>query len=590
MTATSPSESASRGSVTCDALFLSYYEDVDRWHNDYAPSASGPTGSPAKLMDPSAPGGRTILPRTARQAVSLDGGVHDLARFFSYAAHGDTREYRRYDSFSIGHLSGKYYESLGKRHGFHIRHENHVNRVDLERLGQTVKPRWVMLSSTFMTETAHVMDAMQHLRRAFPDVPIVVGGLFLVEVEKSVSPRDFQRLLLSFRADVYAVTPLGEAAFLSLLQADGENLGALTLPGSWVKVGARFVKSDAPEPGLPIDDHYVRWDQLDQSNLYHTTHTRTARSCAFACSFCSYPANQGPLTLSNPETLRLELQHLERSGRIKSLVFTDDTFNVPMPRFKELCRVLKDFDVNWYSYFRSQFADDETVDLMVEAGCKGVFLGYESIDDKVLKNMRKAVNRKAYERGTAYLRDAGLMMHANFIVGFPGDRSESVQEVLDFVDEYKVDSYYVSAWFCSPATPIAQEKERFGIEGQYLRWSHDTMDSDEAMELEEWAIDRAEHSVWSSDLGGRSFWSMLHLVENGLSKEEARRALKTFAVRAGRNHSKCDVDAAQDFQWLRARLAQAKFPVPPGIENFRPPADAAPFLNVPQASTEPAAR
>lgn len=502
---------------TCDALFFSYYEDIDRWHNDFAPSASGPTGSPVGLMDPSEAGGQSILARTARQAVTLDGGVHDIARFFSFAGYGDTREYRRFDAFSISHLSGKYYESLGHRNGYDVRHINHVSRVDLEVLGGRIQPRWVMLSSTFMTETANIMDAMQHLRRAFPGVPVVVGGLFLVEVEKSISAKDFQRLLLAMGAKVYAVTPLGEAAFLGLLQGDSKDLGSMNLPGCWIRAGRGFVKSDAPEPGLSIDENYVRWDELDPNGIYHIAHTRTARSCAFACSFCSYPANQGALTLAEPETLRIELEHMRRSGRVDTIVFTDDTFNVPAPRFKDLCRVLAEFDFRWYSYFRCQFADEETMQLMVDSGCQGVFLGYESIDDKVLKNMRKAVNYKAYARGTELVKKAGLATHANFIIGFPGDVPENTPRFIDFVDEFEIDFYYATPWFCSPATPVAQEQGRFGIEGQYYRWSHDTMNVEQAMELEAWTVNRAKHSVWMTELGGRNFWTELFMTSNGLS-------------------------------------------------------------------------
>lgn len=562
-----------------DALFLSYYEDIDRWHNDHAPSASGPTGNPARRIAADQPGGQSILARTARQSVAINGNQHDLSRYLSVAGHGDTREYRRYDSFAIGHLSGKYYESLGARHGFDVRHVNLVTRVDLEQLGREVDPRWIMLSSTFATEPAQLLDAVQHVRRAFPDVPICMGGLFIVEVEKALGPRDFQRLLLSLRCDVYAVTPLGEAAFLELLGSNGGDLETLELPGSWIKRGARYVKSDAPEPGLSIDDNYVRWDQVRQDGLYHTVHTRTARSCAFECSFCSYPANQGRLTLSAPETLRAELETMRRTGKIRSVIFTDDTFNVPMPRFKELCRVLTEFDVQWYSYFRSQFADEDTIKLMEDSGCQGVFLGFESIDDVVLKNMTKAVNRKAYERGAGFLKESSIMTHANFIVGFPGDRPENAEAIFDFLDTYEPDTYYVTPWFCSPATPISSDENRkkFGIEGNYYRWSHDTMNSDQAMEIEEWAINRAKTSVWATDLGSRSFWSMTQLRVNGFSREEARRAMKSFASNVGRDVSPAELEQQPEFRWLRGRLAEARFPEPPDMHLFRRPEDAAPL-------------
>jgi radical SAM superfamily enzyme YgiQ (UPF0313 family) len=569
-----------------DALFFSYFEDVDRWWNDYAPSRSGPTGAPAVRSARNAPEGRSFLARIARESAGLaadDGsgaplGVLDLSRFLSLAAHGDTREYRRYDAFSINQLAGKYYQSLARRNGFELVHFDVVTRVEVERLGEVFAPRWVMLSSTFATETANLLDAIQHLKRAFPGAPIVVGGLFLVEIEKALTKEQFPRLLASLGADVYVVSPLGEASFLELLRAPGRELEGLALPSAWVREGRKFVKRPTEDPGVPIDEHYVRWDALDPNGLYAIAHTRTARSCAFECSFCSYPANQGALTLEQPQTLEAELRTLQRVGRVRTLVFTDDTFNVPTGRFKELCRVLARFDFRWYAYFRCQFADPETIALMQDAGCQGVFLGYESLDDNVLRNMRKAVNRKAYERGTELVKAAGFATHANFIVGFPGDRAQNVQLALDFVDRHGIDFHYFSPWFCSPATPVAQEKERFGIEGDFLRWKHDTMSSDEAIDLCEGALGAARESVWMGDQAARSFWSQILLYSNGLSRDEVKAAARAYNRFVGRDVTRAELLADEGVRALGTALTRCAFPEPPGMEYFRGAEEAAPLL------------
>lgn len=552
-----------------DALFLSYFEDIDRWANDHAVSVSGPTGAPAKRVPRDAPEGRSFLARIARESIAVPEGALDLSRFLALAAHGDTREQRRYDAFSINQLSGKYYESLARREGFELVHLDVVSRVEMEQLPAHFTPRFVMLSSTFATETANLLDAVQHIRRAYPEVPLVVGGLFLVEVQKALPDAQFRRLLAALGADVYVVSPLGEQAFLALLRSDGRDLDALRLPGAWVRKGRRVEPLGIDDTGVPIDEHYVRWDLLDPAGLYHVAHTRTARSCAFACGFCSYPANQGALTLEDPETLALELETLRKVGRVRTLVFTDDTFNVPATRFKELCRVLARFDFRWYAYFRCQFADDETVALMQDAGCQGVFLGYESLDDTVLKNMHKAANRKAYTRGTELVKRAGFATHANFIVGFPGDRAENVQLALDFVDEFEIDFHYLSPWFCSPATPVAQEKERFGIVGDFLRWKHDTMTADEAIDLCEAAIGTARHSVWLGDLAARSFWSELHLYENDLTRDDVRFIARTYARLVPRETTREALLLDPDVRKVGALLNAAAFPEAPSMRLFR---------------------
>ncbi|MEO0651025.1 MAG: hypothetical protein AAFZ65_10140, partial [Planctomycetota bacterium] len=243
-----------------DGLFFSYYEDIDRWHNDHAPGR--PTGAPARLSDASDEGGRSILARTARQGVSIDGQLMDVARFFSRVAHGATTEYRRYDAFSLTHLSGAYYESLAARHGYQVLHVNHASRVDFASLAEAYSPRCIFLSSTFFTEIANLVDAMQHLRAAWPGVPIVVGGLFLVEISKAVQGAPFQALLSTFDADAYVVSALGEAALLKVLARDGDGLEGLDLPQSWVRDGRGYRWCETAEPGLAIDENFVRWDEI----------------------------------------------------------------------------------------------------------------------------------------------------------------------------------------------------------------------------------------------------------------------------------------------------------------------------------------
>lgn len=93
-----------------DALFISHYEDVDKWHNDHlAPEGAegGVTGPrPSDTTEVDDP---TTHSRMLRQAVRIDGHFVDQARLLSKLRFGTTAEFRRYDSFAFTHLSGSYY-------------------------------------------------------------------------------------------------------------------------------------------------------------------------------------------------------------------------------------------------------------------------------------------------------------------------------------------------------------------------------------------------------------------------------------------------------------------------------------------------
>src|SRR5260370_19152029 len=207
---------------------------------------------------------------------------------------------------------------------------------------------------------------------------------------------------------------------------------------------------------------------------------RTARSCAFKCAFCEYPVNQGPLTLMPVETVDEELRELKSLGTVRSLIFTDDTFNVPLARFKQLLKVLARYDFEWYSFFRPQYADEDTAKWMKDANCKAVFAGLEAADNEVLKSMNKAATVDQYKRGIEQLKKQDIHLHANFIVGFPGETEESAEKIVHFLDDMEIPFCTVCTWVYIPSTPIGERAREFGIQGMGIEWKHDTMNSQQA--------------------------------------------------------------------------------------------------------------
>jgi radical SAM superfamily enzyme YgiQ (UPF0313 family) len=211
---------------------------------------------------------------------------------------------------------------------------------------------------------------------------------------------------------------------------------------------------------------------------------------------------------------------MHRLGNVRNVVFIDDTFNVPVNRFKDICRLMirKRYGFNWFSYFRCSNADEECVRLMAESGCKGVFLGIESGSPTILKNMAKAATIEKYARGIHWLREHGVLTFGSFITGFPGETEETVEETIDFIRTNPPDFYRSQMWYCEPGTPIFNDREAHEIEGEGFVWSHKTMDSFEAMGH----IDRMFLSIresewlpqWSFD-----FWIIPYFLGKGVSTD-----------------------------------------------------------------------
>jgi uncharacterized radical SAM superfamily protein len=561
--------------ICVDALFFSYFEDVDRWHNDHlgGGATTSTTGVRASVIGDA--NDHSEFSRLVSQSVGIDGGLHDMPRFMSWVAHGTTAQYQRYNPFAITHLSGSYVRSLTAGHGFDVRHVNFANRLSLPELAAQYAPRWVLISTTFLSETTRLLDICQRVRRLWPEAGIALGGLVLLELHSSMPEAAFARLLRACAADAYVLSPQGEEMLLELLKHERSEVPGLDLPRTWVKApGGYACASERAERTIPLDQAWMRWSRLDPASLYHVVHTRTARSCSFRCNFCTFPQLQGGLDQMDPEVFELELRELESLGSVRSLVFTDDTFNVPPERFKELCRVLARHDFEWYSFFRPQFCDAETARLMKQGHCRGVFMGVESADDGMLVRMGKPAKIAKVRRGIEYLKEQSIPLHANFIVGFPGDVPENSEKIVALLDETEVDFFYVSAWFNSPTAPIHKESARYGIEGLYYRWKHDTMDSAQAIEIEKSLQKRPRYSQFASEYTQFTFWGETLLLANGFTLDETRRTFAAFNRNAGVNTSAGELAQRPEVVELRALLARKPLPDPVGMVPSSPLASA----------------
>ncbi len=547
-----------------DALFIPHYVNRDRWDNDDGDEASR-TPNPAWTQAL-----RSALSdeQWMKDEVDLvvDGRLYDFGRFLSWVHYGDTSQHTRYDPFNMTLLAGSYYLDLLGRHGFEVRVANTVDRCKLERLGCDYEPRFVLLSTTLLFDAAEndlVPNAVRAIRNQWPDAVVVLGGLMLVSYRNNLPHSAFLNLLRYYGADAYVVSAQGETPLLEILRR-GSLAGLILapdIPSTYVVAGnAIFGPPAKAEEGLPFGDP-IRWSTLPQTDhLYHTVHLRTARSCAFKCAFCEYPVNQGPLTLAPLEAVDEELRELKALKNVRSVVFTDDTFNVPLRRFKDLLKVLAKYELQWYSFFRPQYADAETARLMKESGCCAVFAGLESVDDRVLANMNKIAKADDYRRGIDQLKRHDIRVHANFIVGFPGETEESARKISPFLDEMGIEFFTVCTWAYIPSTPIGARAAEFGVKGMGLRWTHDTMTSAEAEALARQVV-RDQKSATHNAVRGEA-WTEFLLYSNGFSVDEVRSAIGCFNRFLGRDVPGDEIRGSAEYVGLKAVLERHEMPAP----------------------------
>lgn len=434
-----------------------------------------------------------------------------------------------FKSGDIPNLAAAYLTNFVRRKGFRAQYIN-LFQDEKDRLVHMLesKPLCVAITTTFYVLNMPVNDMVEFIRSYDRDIKIVVGGPLIANHARNYSGEEFEAALRDLGADIYVVEGQGEMSLVRILECL-QNGGDLSkVPNILYFDGARFAQTAEEPENNSLDESYIDWKLLaDGGALGPTLQTRTARSCAFKCAFCNYPTRAGNLSLAGLDTLEREFSSMLGLGDVRNVVFIDDTFNVPLPRFKDICRLMirNEYRFNWFSYFRCSNSDEETIELMAKSGCKGVFLGIESGSPTILKNMNKAATVEKYEKGIEMLRQHGILTFGSFITGFPGETDETVRETMDFIRGTKPDFYRTQLWYCEHGTPIVNQRDQYGIEGDGFVWRHNTMDSMEAMDWIERAFLSIEDSVWLPQWSF-DFWIIPYLMGKGVDVEDFRDFMK----------------------------------------------------------------
>ena len=457
--------------------------------------------------------------------VNLDGRKLDYPGLLNHARALAGANGEELKSGDIPNLAAAYLTNFLRRNGHTAEYIN-LFQYEKEQFIEYLRadPLCVAITTTFYVVNLPVTEMVEFIREHNPNVKIVVGGPLVNNHARNYHGDALKTAFEDMGADIYVLEGQGELTLARLIEClkNGGNLNDVPNLAYFEDKELHRTKTVAENNSL--DANFIDWKDFGGTrDLGATIQTRTARSCAFKCSFCNYPSRAGALTLLSLDVLERELDSILALGGVQNVVFIDDTFNVPFPRFKDLCRMMirKKYPFNWFSYFRCSNSDQEAIDLMAESGCKGVFLGIESGSPSILINMNKSATVEKYAKGIEMLRRNGILTFGSFITGFPGETDETVQETIDFIRTTRPDYYRSQMWYCEPGTPIQNERSKYQIEGEGFVWSHATMDSMGAMDHIDRMFLEVNESVWLPQWSF-DFWIIPYLMGKGISRDRFR--------------------------------------------------------------------
>ncbi len=220
-----------------------------------------------------------------------------------------------------------------------------------------------------------------------------------------------------------------------------------------------------------IDLKIDRYDLLKEKKYFYPYTIEFSRSCINSCEFCVIPRFSGNGMKYRP--VESIVEDIKRRNA-NEIVFLDSSPIEDVKKFTELCYALKKLNIKWYSNITFKISDNhELIKLMSESGCRGILMGFESIDQLSLNNTGKSFNvAEDYKTFVKLLHKHKILVYATLIFGFDSDDKNIFKRTVDFVHECNFDFVHYAILTPFPGSAIYDnlKKENRIIEKDWSKY------------------------------------------------------------------------------------------------------------------------
>ena len=343
------------------------------------------------------------------------------------------------------------------------------------------QPDLVLLSVPFPGAMYGALRIAQTIQAHAPACTVAMGGGYVnTELRELNEPRLFDFV------DVVTLDA-GERPVLSLIEHLQGRRSRERLQRSFVREGDAVRYIHWPEPdiafeavgtptwdGLPLERYLSLLDMLNPMHRLWSdgrwNKLTVAHGCYWKkCSFCDVGLDYiGRYETASAQTLVDRIERIVEETGQSGFHFVDEA--APPKALKALAQELlhRQRAISWWGNIRFEktFTPD-LAELLAESGCIAVSGGLEVASDRLLALMNKGVSVAQVARVTRGFADAGILVHAYLMYGFPTQTLQDTVDALEYVRQLFLHGCIHSGFFhrfaCTVHSPVGQRPQDYGI-------------------------------------------------------------------------------------------------------------------------------
>ncbi|MEW6478957.1 MAG: radical SAM protein [Pseudomonadota bacterium] len=344
------------------------------------------------------------------------------------------------------------------------------------------RPQLVLLSVPFPGSVYAALRMGQAIKAAHPGVKIALGGGYVnTELRELKEPRVFDFV-------DYVTLDAGERPVLSIIEHLRGERGPQRLQRTFVREDSAVKYVNLAEPDIAFNDVGTpTWDGLpihrylsllDMLNPMHRLWSdgrwnklTVAHGCYWKkCSFCDVSLDYiGRYETATASTLADRIQRIVEETGQTGFHFVDEA--APPKSLKALAEELirRDLQISWWGNIRFEKTfTPELSELLAQSGCIAMSGGLEVASDRLLNLMKKGVSVEQVARVTKGFTDAGILVHAYLMYGFPTQTLQDTVDALEYVRQLFENGCIQSGFFhrfsCTVHSPVGMDPAAYGIE------------------------------------------------------------------------------------------------------------------------------
>lgn len=351
-----------------------------------------------------------------------------------------------------------------------------LHELTLEAISRH-QPNLVLITAPFPGNVYGAFRIAQSIKQTNPSTVTVLGGGYCnTELRSMNEPRVFDYF-------DFVTLDAGERPLLALT----EHLQGKRPVDQLVRTYTRERYVDFNEPdiafsesgtptyaGLPLASYLSLLDMLNPMHRLWSdgrwNKLTIAHGCYWKkCSFCDVNLDYiSRYDLAKTDVLVDRIERLTGETGQTGFHFVDEA--APPKALKSLAQALikRKLNISWWGNIRFEKSFDANLcQLLADSGCIAVTGGLEVASDRLLALMKKGVSVEQVARVTRAFSDAGILVHAYLMYGFPTQTVQDTVDALEYVRQLFAAGCIQSGFFhrftCTVHSPVGKHPEQYGV-------------------------------------------------------------------------------------------------------------------------------